>query len=175
MTITRQELVSFCEAMINEGDACQAEDMLHRLQDGEKFDPEDIKQFLLDNYEKGCECPACGQNVRLYKRPLNAAMARALILISKAPKANDAGWVDIKSVDVRGGDYAKLRYWELLEAGEPGLWRVTQKGLKFISDQIRVPSHAHVYNDRVRGWSDEDVNIRQALGEAHDYTQLMSP
>ena len=182
MTITREDLVSFCEAMIEEGDACQAEDMLARLQGGEVFEPEDTKAFLRANYEKGCRCPACDQHVKLYKRPLGAGMARSLILISKGPKIGASGWVDIKSIDVRGGDYAKLRYWGLLEqrpnadpkTKDSGVWRVTQKGLKFINDQIRVPSHAHVYNDKVRAFSDVDVNIRQALGKAFDYSQLMS-
>jgi hypothetical protein len=182
MTITREELIVFCQSQIEEGDACQAEGMLDRLRDGEPIEPESAKEFLRANYEKGCRCPACDQHVKLYKRGLNAGMARALILISRGPKIDANGWVDIKSIDVRGGDYAKLRYWELIEQRpnedqkkkDSGIWRVTQKGLKFISDQIRVPSHAHVYNDRVRGWSDNDVNIRQVLGKAFDYSQLMS-
>ena len=86
MTITREELIAFCRAMIDEGDACQAEDMLTRLEEEEAFDPEDTKRFLRANYEKGCRCPACDQHVKLYKRALSSGMARALILISRGPK-----------------------------------------------------------------------------------------
>lgn len=40
MTITRQQLISLMEAAIEEGDACQLEDMLDRLQSGEPFESE---------------------------------------------------------------------------------------------------------------------------------------
>jgi hypothetical protein len=182
MTITRKHIIETLKRVIDDGDACSLEDLVARFEGGEALEPEDTKAFLRANYEKGCRCPACDQHVKLYKRPLGAGMARSLILISKGPKIDAGGWVDIKSIDVRGGDYAKLRYWGLIEQRanddekkkDSGLWRVTQKGLKFINDQVRVPSHAHVYNDKVRAFSDVDVNIRQALGKSFDYSELMA-
>lgn len=143
-----------------------------------KFDDtktvKEAKQFLKDHLETGVNCPCCGQHVKLYPRALNSGLARALILMHRAPTTPE-GWVDIKNVDVRGGDYAKLRYWELIEqrSSGSGVWRVTLKGVKFVSDQGRVPKTVFVYNGRVRAFSDDTINIRQALGKAFSYEELM--
>lgn len=142
----------------------------------------EAKEFLRENFEKGCKCPACDQFVKLYKRNLSANMARAIILISRAPTINQNGWVDIRSVDLRNGDYARLRFWGLIEQRknqdtkkkDSGIWRVTHEGMKFINDQIRVPSHVYVYDNKIIKWSDELVNIRQALKKSFDYNKLMS-
>lgn len=139
----------------------------------------EAKQFLRENIEEGCKCPCCGQEVKLYKRVLNAQMAWFLIALHRAPRL-DGNWVDIKALDVRGGDYAKTRYWGLVEVKDDptkrssGLWRLTQKGLKFVHDQVRVPRHVLVYNGECRGFSDQDIGIRQALGAGFDYSELMS-
>ena len=41
------------------------------------------KEFLRANYEKGCDCPTCGQFVKLYKRKLNSGMAKTLIILEQ--------------------------------------------------------------------------------------------
>jgi hypothetical protein len=99
------------------------------------------------------------------------------------------------------GDFAKLSYWGLLcehpkvelggrrkNASPPsserpkrpvkppprsGLWRITHKGRQFVDGVIRVPSHALVYKRVARGFSEETVSIREALGERFDYDELM--
>jgi hypothetical protein len=138
-----------------------------------------IKDFLHAHIDEGCKCPACGQEVKKYRRALNAQMAWFLIALFRAPKRD--GWVDIRTLDVRGGDYAKTLYWGLVELRgniDPtrrtsGLWRLTQKGLLFVHDQVRVPRHALVYNGRCLGFSNQDIGIRQALGQKFDYQRLM--
>ena len=142
-------------------------DIITTIKEGRAF----LKQHLRD----GCKCPCCGQEVKLYRRALSVAMARFLIALYRAPSLDD-NWVDIKNLDVRGGDYAKTRYWGLVEIRDDssGLWRLTQKGLKFVHDQVRVPRHALVYDGKCTGFSDQDIGIRQALGAGYDYTELMS-
>jgi len=137
---------------------------------------EEAREFLRQKRHDGATCPCCKQHVQVYRRTINAGMAVALILISRTPPM-DNDWVDIRTVKgLRGGDYAKLRYWRLLEQNEesPGLWRLTQRGLQFVNDRERVTRYAHVYNGRLLKVSGEAISIRQALGNKFDYQKLMA-
>jgi hypothetical protein len=140
------------------------------------------REFLRRKRHEGATCPCCEQHVQVYRRSINAGMAFALILLSRKP-SSDSGWIDIRAVDgLRGGDYAKLRHWGLLEQRpntDPkkkwsGLWRLTQLGRQFVHDQARVQRYAHVYNGRVLTFSGEDVSIRRCLGRKFDYEELVS-
>lgn len=138
----------------------------------------EAREFLRKNRHDGVKCPCCEQHVQVYRRTLNAGMARALIMIARG----GGGWIDIRVLDLRGGDYAKLRFWGLVEqrpSDDPkkkwsGLWRVTQLGLQFVHDQSRIQRFAHVYDNRVLCFSGEEVSIRQCLGRRFDYEALMS-
>jgi hypothetical protein len=137
---------------------------------------EEAREFLREKRHEGATCPCCKQHVKVYLRTINAGMAVALILISRTPTM-DNDWVDIRQVvGLRGGDYAKLRYWRLLEQNDnyTGVWRLTQRGLQFLNDRLRVCKTAHVYNGEVLKMSGEDVSIRQALGNKFDYAKLMA-
>jgi hypothetical protein len=155
---------------------------------------DEAKAALRAGWGEGVVCPCCGQFVKLYKRVLSSSMAYALILIDRHFRRSSE-WlhvqsyiVDLPDLDpkVRAavrGDFAKLSYWGLLcerpggksESGSPraGHWRITHKGRQFVDGVIRVPKHALVYNRAARGFSEESVNIRQALGERFDYDELM--
>lgn len=139
----------------------------------------EAKAFLRANKDKGATCPCCGQMVKIYRRTINKGMAIALLSLYKAPKTPE-GWVDIKALDVRGGDYAKLRYWALVEQRRntdakkkwSGMWRLTQLGMKFTMDRARVPKYARVYNQKFLGLAGDDVGIREVSN--FDYAALMS-
>lgn len=139
------------------------------------------RAHLLANLDDGSKCPCCGQFARRYKRKLNSDMARSLILIvDEYLHEPSAGWVDIQTIDVRGGDYAKLRHWGLLESRPnddetkrtSGLWRPTELGSQFARGVILMPSHAYIYNNTVDGFTDSTTTIREALGDAFDYAEL---
>jgi hypothetical protein len=104
-------------------------------------------------------------------------MARALIAMTHMPKSAE-GWVDVKSLPVRGGDYAKLRYWGLIEprvveGKMTGYWRLTVKGTRFVADRERVPKYARVYDGKLRALEGEEISIRQSLGNRFNYDKLM--
>jgi hypothetical protein len=140
------------------------------------------KAHVRKNLEAGTECPCCGQYCKLYRRKLNSDMARFLIALHIKGRMYPAdGWVDIKEIQVRGGDYGKLVHWELVEL-QPGhgpkkktsgMWRLTAKGDEFVRNRIDVPSHVLLYNNQIEGWSPERTTIMDALGEAFDYWELM--
>jgi hypothetical protein len=130
--------------------------------------------------DDGIECPCCGQWCKVYIRKLSSSMARWLIeLVRRHDLPGD--WIDVRTFNLRGGDYAKVAYWDLAESrgnDDPtkrtsGLWRPTMAGIKFVWNEASVPSHVYVYDGRVLGYSSEPVWIRQALGSRFNYEELM--
>lgn len=129
----------------------------------------EAKAWLKANYDKrdGCLCPACGQTVRLSTRSISPKQVRDLKAINDACELSSGGWVNVSAIaSVRGGDYAKLRFWGLLAQHEEraGRWRVTLLGKQFLAGKATVNRHVFVYNNRVRAYSDDRVSIRDVVG-----------
>ena len=65
--------------------------------------------------DKGCECPVCGQFVKVYRRLINHAMA---VQLATAYIRFGVGTTfhikDILEGAGGGADFAKLRYWGLI-------------------------------------------------------------
>ena len=140
--------------------SAQGDDFIGSLQEA--------KQQVLAGREgkKGVKCPCCGKPVARRNRALNAGMAKFLCQLVLKFRASDK-WVDVKTINVRGGDYAKLQYWGLIE-NKPntdsakrtsGLWKPTQKGLAFVDCKFSVPSHAIVTDGVLTGFSKSMVYI----------------
>jgi len=130
------------------------------------------------------DCPCCKQRVQLYRRRLNSEMARWLILLSRVFLSNGRRWVSVKDSplkETRGGDYAKLQHWGLIEQRPntdekkrtSGYWRPTTKGVNFAKNRTRVPSHIYIFNNTVYGQSEETVSIVDALGVKFDYRDVV--
>jgi predicted transcriptional regulator len=144
---------------------------------------EKTRQYLRDNYEDGCICPACKQNVKLYPRMVGATQARALILLNQLSKGNT--WVHIREIVTRinvQGDFAKMIYWGLIEEQQndsekkknSGLWKITEKGVKFINNEITIAKYANVYNSQLLGFSEGHITIEDSLGKKFNYTELLN-
>lgn len=145
---------------------------------------EEAKQVLRDKWADGTDCPCCGQLVKLYKRKLNSGMAYGLI---KAYKMSGNEWFHVndlldQKVAMAQLEVPRLKYWGLVEHREQndnpntktsGFWRVTDKGRDFIEGTISVEKHVYVYNGRDRGFSDERITIKEALGSKFQYDELM--
>lgn len=141
-------------------------------------DAQDELRKLIDD---GHECPCCTQFAKVYTRKLNAGMARSLIVMYRAARLD---WQHIPTtVGGRSREEGKLRYWGLVEeettlhrpdGGRAGYWRVTATGEEFVKLTLAMPSHAKVYDGRCLGLIGDPVSIRQALGSAFDYEELMS-
>lgn len=145
------------------------------------------RDHLERRVREGAHCPCCGQRAQVYRRVLNAGMARALVLMWKETKRQMSlgvpradALVDIKRIDVRGGDYAKLAYWRLIESIDDeekmhqGWWKVTLAGEDFVERHTMVPAAVYVYDGRVLDEQDvAKVSIRMALGKKFDLFELM--
>jgi|ERR1700679_3642900 len=137
---------------------------------------EDAALYLLNN-PKGAVCPCCNRFTKTYKRKLNSGMALSLITLYKRFGRNP---VRINKELSRGGmglagEYAKLRYWGLLEKTEDtGRWRVTETGEAFVLNQISVPKHVLLRNRKFLGLTGVLITVETALGDKFSYRELMS-
>lgn len=129
----------------------------------------------------GAKCPVCEQHVQVYRRKINAGMARSLI---RMYRAGGLDWVHLPTqIGARSREEGKLAYWNLVEeekilrpdGGRAGYWRVTKLGELFLKDQCTVPKYARVYNQKVLSLDpSEQVTIKDALGTKFDYNELMA-
>jgi hypothetical protein len=154
------------------------------------------QRVLADNLDHGTVCRCCGQYAKRYRRKLTSGLAYALIYINRG--VVDGGpwmrgdWIHVENLfkagphhglpAPRGGDYAKLRFWGLLEkkavrrddgSSRGGLWKVTAKGRNFLNHLSVEPSYAVVYNGICEGLGGKTINIEQALGRKFNYQELM--
>ncbi len=141
---------------------------------------EAAKAQLTSQQSEGLNCPCCGGFYKVYERKMYGSLISALVQIATEYKRiND--WVDIRKISLRGGEYAKLLYWDLIERRVnedsvkrfSGLWRPTVKGLLFIEGKLSVEAYALVLQNKVIGYSDKKVSVHDALGKRFDYTELM--
>lgn len=139
----------------------------------------------------GTTCPVCQQYVKRYKRKLNSGMAFCLISMIKMTNAVEfaGGWFHATKdlahhnhLNANSVEYTKLKFWGLTEQRpnpkdstkkDSGYWRVTPLGREFALGRATVPRHVIVFNNRVEDFSEEMVTIKDALGDAFDYDQLM--
>lgn len=146
----------------------------------------EARQYVVTRREsrEGVICPCCEQRAQLYRRKFSAAMARSLIWLYR--QGAERRFVHVNNNAPRwvltfGGYFALMRHWALIEP-QPnedtdkrtsGRWRITPLGVEFVLKRRVIPSHVHLYANRVVGWSDTTMTIGQALGAAFDYAELM--
>lgn len=134
---------------------------------------EEVRDRFLATVNVGTrtDCPCCGRNAKLYKRHLNAGMARGLIVMYR-----EAGlsWQVCSQTDAR--EETKLSYWGLIERdpNQRGRRRVTSKGEDWLRGSATVPECAYVFGGSCLGHDGKQITIKQALGNKFDYTELMS-
>ena len=167
-----------------------------------KFDPNtttlaQAQQMLKDHAMKGAICPCCRQVVKMYTREITSPMAYTLIILHRH-FSTDQNWLHVPSYlsqmstigsAVRGGDFAKLRYWGLLEAKQDdrkakdkrkdgskrtGFYRMTEKGHQFVKGETKIPKVALVYNGKHFGFAPGEASIQECLGKEFNYSDLMA-
>jgi len=87
-------------------------------------------------------CPTCGTLIKLYSRKLNAGMVKVLRQLY-AHGNNDP--LHSSKLDARGGDYAKLPLFGLVNSDENSLWSITQQGRDFLDGFGASPSKVYIF------------------------------
>jgi len=146
-------------------------------------DSESMRKVLTER--KAFKCPCCDRLVKVYRRKLNSEMARTFLQLYKAyvkfPRYYSTR--ELKPHDNKAAsDIIYLVHWELIEKSDgvnsslapAGMYRPTEKGLRFAHRLERVPSHVHLLNNKVVGWSQDTIDIKEALGSKFNYAELMN-
>lgn len=133
---------------------------------------------------QGTFCPVCSKYVKVYRRRLNSDMARFLIRLVERYRTYPR-YYTMREIypnnNKSASDGSYLVHWGLVEKSDvvnvaqapAGSYRPTDKGLRFAHNNEYVPSHVHLLNNEVVGWSDKQVNIRTSLGKKFNYEELM--
>lgn len=140
----------------------------------------------------GVICPCCTQIAALRKRNLHSAMAAALVLFYRHQFSGGPEWIHGEDFlkNYQGisstlrGDFAKLRFWHLLERyegprgrGRPrnGCYRVTRTGALFVNGGVTVPQFLWTFNNRAYpDASAPQISIRDALATDFNYQELIT-
>lgn len=145
----------------------------------------EAKNHLRENYERGVNCPCCGQFVKKYKRSVYARIAKYLINLYHLNKHDSSKYFSVDEIKVKGdGDFAKLLYWNLIEEmpknetdthkRTSGFWRITPLGKDFVENKIKISKYALVYNSKLLGFEGEQTSIIECLGKDFNYQELIS-
>lgn len=151
------------------------------------------QRWLGERVEGGEACPCCTQFAKVYARTITSSMAYALICIYHHAASGGPEWFHVPSYlsrvarlgpTARGGDWAKLTAWGLLEEAEgrrddnsprTGVYRITDAGKAFVRGETSLPRWAVFYDGRVLRLDDSQVGtITDALAKRFNYAELMA-
>ena len=124
---------------------------------------------------KATKCPVCDQTVKVYARTILGTQIRQLALLCSVGEPLHPKEINRRTNSL-GCDYTKLRYWDLVEQDDEGLWYSTDKGLSFLRGEINVEKYKFTYNAQVveYGESQEMVSARDSCGKKFSYDEIMS-
>lgn len=145
---------------------------------------EDLRELSREPIAK---CEHCGGGSKVYAYRLGS-YARVLCWLAYKERAGSRKYHHIPSSGAinGGGDYAKLRYWDLIESmpniDEPrktqrssGMWRLTDAGHDFAIGDTTVSAICYYRQPEggVLGFEPEQISIQEAVGKRFDYSRLM--
>lgn len=139
------------------------------------------REWLDENRGEGVSCPSCDQLVKVYRRKINAGMARTLITMYH--KGGTQGFVHTPSLPGDTHEASQLSWWGFIEeekmlredGGRAGHWRVTPEGEDWLLGRTKAAKYAFIYNGKLLNLDDEEsVLITDSLGTKFNYNELMS-
>lgn len=140
------------------------------------------KDYLHNNWKKGVKCPCCGQFVRLYEQKITSGMAYCLLdLFKKSLESEPVHITNIGNASASGGAFAQLAHWGLIASKKntdtakrtSGYWYITEKGKRFVRNEISVPAYMFRFDGRCLGFSERSISIKDALTSKFNYSELM--
>ena len=143
----------------------------------------EAKEWLREKaLHDGASCPVCNRYTKVYKRSITSGMAIFLIKFWNRHKDFEFHQATAEKDYNFCGDYGKLAYWGLMiprgDLGErarySGYWKITDAGLKFVRNEIKVPKYAIVYDQKVIAMKGDAVSIKDCLSNKFNYEEIIS-
>ena len=145
--------------------------------------------FAEETFRKGSICPLCSRKVQLKKLSISRSQIGCLMMLYRL-HLNNNDWEryfhmsdDINVPVFVGGNWAKLRYWGLIEEKakqrgdgkdtlRSGFWRLTDKGKAFLKNLTVVPKYITLYNAEFRGFKDENdtISVKDVFDKKKDFS-----
>lgn len=133
--------------------------------------------FIHQHMRAGCQCPACGQVVKLYKHKLTRQHVDFMVWLYRQP-GQQGHYRDFvrafpKWITTQHGI---PKHWGLIEEVErhSGVWKLTYKGARFLSGGIKVAKYAYIFNNDLVDFDDPWVGVEDAYGERFDLDEIMN-
>lgn len=147
----------------------------------------EVRDWLRTQADAGTTCPCCTQFVKVYKRSLPSASARVMLALWRNNGGHSFVYLPdlldtLKGTAHQGGYGTLSQHWGLIES-RPGIrddgstrvgwWKLTELGVRFVTERATVPRYADIYNGRCLRRHGPPWSIRQALGTRFNYDELM--
>lgn len=154
----------------------------------------EARNEMQQKLREGTICPCCDRYIKIYKRRIHKNIAVGLIEFCKYQTLNKSTWVRLRTLADSSPTFYRYcgdgkmdittgRYWGLLEESgeEPnadtksaGMYRLTEKGISFVRNEIKISKYAFILRDTVMDMSEEMVSIVDCLEEKFSYSELMN-
>lgn len=150
-------------------------DMLMTLEQARKI-------LMFERFSQpGIECPVCLKHAKVYARYLGASglwLLVRLYWLQHDPTNISYAKVGKKGVipSPPGGDYAKMRWWGLIEpqpdqvradgSKRAGFWRITNLGRQFVEGSVKVRRCLYEYNSWVL--AEDPANADKGLVDIYE-------
>ncbi len=143
---------------------------------------EDFWKSLRDG--KTVNCPCCHRFSHFNRFKINRSMVLAACSLYAKRHSTDDGFVHHKKFMLgfsRGfydlGRFGFLEQRQKNDADQAkrtsGYWKLTQGGIDFLMGKTRVPKYAYVFDDEVRGYSEELISVHDAMGENFNFYETI--
>jgi len=142
---------------------------------------DEAQEYITDRSVEGTLCPCCGQRVQVYPRKFNANMATFLVSLVMRSKERGWDWVHYSDCQFTGRDYPYVKVWGLAVTASSddarkrtsGLWKPTDRGVRFVNGDLRLHEYAMIYDNALCGYSKGTIHIWDALGSRFAYDEMM--
>ena len=142
------------------------------------------KDYLKVLQGDGGNCPCCKRFGKYNGFTITHKNAQALVWIYRS--GDKDGWVntanDAPREFMRAKTFTNMRYWGLIEPYPndskeikgSGYWRITQKGVDYISGKMRLPKKVFIYNRQLVGFGEQQVYFKECFKEYFNLEEAMS-
>jgi hypothetical protein len=140
-----------------------------------------IETFKAASSKEGIFCPCCDQKVKIWRRRIYKSMAKDLCGLFKLSRDNNDYHHIYSFSNHKSGDFAKLRYWGLIQEQinadtnkrSSGFWRITNAGRLYALNKLAVPRYWFIYNREALFCSEEKTKIIESFAHNFDYQEIM--